>query len=175
MTRHRTPTPVRVGVFARVAQADRAVAELLEAGFRRDQISVICPKCGPGQFPDLEHVDPAGGHAAKAAAGGSAIGAVLGGLATIAGLTATGGLGLLAAGPLLAGMGGGAVAGGFIGAMLTRGLEPEVADFYDQALQRGRILVAVEPEPGPDEERRLAEAERAFEAAGAEPIPLREG
>jgi len=175
MARHRTPTPVRVGVFARVAQAERAVEELLEAGFRREQISVICPKCGPGQLAEVEHVEPAGGHAAKAAAGGGAIGAVLGGLATVAGLTATGGLGLLAAGPLLAGMGGGAVAGGFIGAMLTRGLEPEAADYYDQALQRGRVLVAVEAEPGPDESRRLADAERALEAAGAEPIPLREG
>jgi hypothetical protein len=28
--------------------------------------------------------------------------------------------------------------------MLTRGMEREVADFYDQALEKGQILVAVE-------------------------------
>jgi hypothetical protein len=62
------------------------------------------------------------------------------------------------------------VAGGFIGAMTTRGVTKEMADFYDQAVTRGKILVAIEDEA--DNTPRLATAERTFAEAGAEPLPL---
>ena len=34
------------------------------------------------------------------------------------------------------------LAGGLIGAMTTRGLESELADFFDQAVVKGKVLVA---------------------------------
>jgi hypothetical protein len=68
----------------------------------------------------------------------------------------------------------GAVWGGFLGAMMTRGLEKEAADFYDQAVQAGKLLVTVE-QTSPDQQPSLREAEQILAAAGAEPLPLTEG
>jgi len=68
----------------------------------------------------------------------------------------------------------GGIVGGLIGAMMTRGVEDELANFYDQAVVRGKILVAAEDrsERGP---QTLAAAARVLEEAGAEPMPLGEG
>jgi hypothetical protein len=56
--------------------------------------------------------------------------------------------------------------------MLTRGVEKEAADFYDQELRRGQILVVVERHgSGPS----LDDADRAMREAGAVPFSLREG
>jgi hypothetical protein len=172
--KHKPTLPVRVGVFDSLAAADLAVQRLIDAGFERDHITVICPTCSVDQYRDVDREPPAGARTPVAAASGGAIGAVLGGLVALAGVTATGGMGLLAAGPLLLGAGGGGVAGGLIGAMMTRGVEKEVADFYDQALERGQILVAVEEESENAPER-LALAETIIGSAGADPLALREG
>jgi len=168
----RSAPPIRVGVFPDVPAADAAVHGLVDAGFPKETISVICPSCEPTDFPGVERQAPAGSHTPEAAASGGAIGALLGGFAAGAGAAATGGTGLLFAGPLLAGAATGGLVGGFVGAMTTRGMEPEIADYYDQALRKGRILVAVEPSkesPAP------AKAEQVLERAGAEPVELRRG
>jgi hypothetical protein len=166
--------PVRVGVFESLLHADRAVERLLEAGFDRRHVSVICPQCSDESFGDVTRELPAGARTPARAVGGGAIGAVLGGLVTVVGLTATGGLGLLTVGPLLLAAGGGAVAGGFVGAMTSRGFERQAADFYDQALQRGQVLVAVE-DRGPDAAERLARAEHILAECGAHPMALPDG
>ncbi len=166
--------PTRIGVFDRIESAERAVDTLVEAGFTREQVTVICPTCTADAFHESKRKAPAGSHAPAAASVGSAIGVVLGGLAPLAGIVATGGIGLLAAGPLLAGVAGGAVAGGFVGAMLSRGFDSEMANFYDQALEKGKILVGVDC-GGDDCEARLAAAERILSDAGAETLPLTRG
>lgn len=166
--------PVRIGVFESLLVADRAVERLLESGLDREDISVICPQCSDESFGDVERELPAGARTPARALGGGAIGAMLGGLVTVVGLTATGGLGLLTVGPLLLGASGGAVAGGFLGAMSSRGFEPQAADFYDQALHRGQVLVAVEAR-GPLAAERLARAERVLAECGAHPMALPPG
>jgi len=83
-------------------------------------------------------------------------------------------MGLLAVGPLLLSAGTGALTGGLIGAMLSRGLEKEDANYYSQAVQGGKVLVSVEYE-GADQDERLAVAESVFREAGAEPVPLEKG
>jgi hypothetical protein len=168
-----THRPVRIGVFTKIGAADRAVTALVDAGIDKEHITVICPTC-TGELEQYRRAEPAGAHAPAAAAGGGAIGALLGGLIALVGVAATGGMSLLAAGPLIAGAGGGAVAGGFLGAMLTRGMEKETANYYDQALQRGDVLVAVE-EHGDDQGSKLALAESVLAAQGARPMKLREG
>lgn len=163
--------PIRAAVFENEARAEAAVRGLLDAGFAKDAVSVICPQCEAPLHPDVEHEDPAGDNTAEAAATGGAIGAVLGGVGAALGLAASGGTALVAFGPILGATAAGAVSGGFVGAMATRGFEPEIADFYSQALSRGDILVAVED----DDEARLDRAEQVFEAAGKRPIELRKG
>jgi hypothetical protein len=174
MTRFATDLPVRIAVFDRLSKADVVVQRLVDAGFSKKHITVVYPHSHPDQVEGVHVSEPAGAHAPAAAIGGGAIGALLGGFVAFAGAAATGGLSLLAIGPLVLGAGGGAVAGGLVGAMMSRGFDKEIANFYDQALRRGQILVSVE-EDGPDSQAHLALAEEIFAAAGAEPMSLTEG
>jgi outer membrane lipoprotein SlyB len=164
--------PVRIGVFADMSAADAAVARLHAAGFEKERITVVCsPSCPHVEFGDHQDKPPAGTSTPKAAASGGAIGALLGGFTSVAGAMIGGGTGLLVAGPLVLGVGGGALAGAFIGAMLSRGVETEATDFYDQAVQEGKVLVSVETIEE-NREQRLSDAERILREAGAEPHPL---
>jgi hypothetical protein len=165
--------PVRVGVFPTVAQADKAVKDLFDAGFSKDQIAVCCSDQHKEHlFGDLAHPVHTANYTAPAIAAGGAVGATLGGLALAATALVTGGASLLAFGTVL--IGGGALAGSFTGAMMTRGFEKEIADYYDAEVRVGKILVAVEVE-GEGHQARLAQAERIFTEAGAEPVALVEG
>lgn len=164
---------IRVGVFESAAAADRAVARLIAAGFEPDAVSVVCPTCAVDEFEPAQHVEPAGAHTRTAALTGGAIGSLLGGF-SMAVAAATGGVGLLIAGPLLLGAAAGGVAGGFIGAMTTRGIEHEIANFYDQALEKGQVLVAVE-RLGQDGNPDASVAERVLAEAGVLPLELPQG
>jgi hypothetical protein len=165
--------PVRAAVFTTPRDANQAVQRLLSAGFSPTQITVICSDENKERyFREFEHQETAGANTPAAAATGGALGATLGGVAAGAVGAATGGLPLLVAGGI--GLMAGAVWGGFLGAMMTRGLEKEAADYYDQAVQAGKILVTVEQQH-PDQRPTLLEAENVFAAAGAEPLPLPEG
>jgi outer membrane lipoprotein SlyB len=165
--------PVRAGVFSTVAATRVAITRLLAAGFKKDQITVITSDPEKiRQFREFEHQDPAGSHTPEAAAAGAAIGATLGGLAATTLAVNAAGLPLFIVGS--AGVMAGAVSGGFIGAMMTRSIEKEAANYYDQAVEEGKLLVAVE-ELHPEQHPPLAEAERILAEAGAEPIPLSEG
>ena len=166
---HGTRRPVRAGVFDEVESADKAVAGLLEAGFSPTQISVVCSDEAKRQhFAGLHEDEPSGSHTAEAAAAGGAIGLALGSRAALTGLVATGGVGLAAAGASL----GSGVTGSFVGAMLTRGVEKEAADFYDQELRRGQILIIVEDHT---EHPHFEDADRVMREAGAVPFSLRDG
>jgi hypothetical protein len=167
-----TVQPIRVGIFATVPAAERAVDALLSSGFSPEQITVVCSDPQKERnFEQFHHQDPAGTTTPAKAVAGGAIGAALGGLTILAG-AATGGAALLAAGGAVAWTGG--VLGGLIGAMMSRGVERELANYYDQEVQRGNLLVAVE-DHGDDSKNRLREAEQILADAGAAPMPLREG
>jgi hypothetical protein len=61
----------------------------------------------------------------------------------------------------------GGVLGGLIGVMMTRGVEKEAANFYNQEVTDGQILITVEvhdPPPHP----KLALAERILAEQGAD-------
>jgi hypothetical protein len=164
--------PIRLGIFATVPAAERAVDRLLAAGFTAEQVTVVCSDPQKERnFEAYHHEDPSGTTTPAKAIAGGAIGAALGGLTILAGAAATGGAALLVTGGAAAWTGG--VFGGLIGAMMSRGVEHEVADFYDQEVQRGNILVAVEDksESAPS---RLQEAEQILSDAGAEPMSLRD-
>jgi hypothetical protein len=165
--------PIRAAVFSTVEETKQAVARLLAAGFTKDQITVICSDDTKERFfREFEHQEQAGSNTPAAAATGGAIGATLGSLATGAVGLAIGGVPLIVAGGI--GLMAGAVWGGFLGAMMTRGIEKEAANFYDQEVQAGKLLVAVE-QTRPDARPSLNEAERILAEAGAQPMPLTEG
>ncbi|MGH7137058.1 MAG: hypothetical protein ACREHD_15060 [Pirellulales bacterium] len=165
--------PIRVGVFSTIRTADCAVDNLLKAGFTSDQISVVCSDLAIEEhFHRFEHEQPAGAHTGAAVAIGGAIGAALGGLTVLVGAVTTAGMALLAAGGLAAWTGG--IVGGLVGAMMTRGIEPELANYYDQAVTEGKILVAAE-DHSETQRQRLERAEHILSQCGAEPLALSEG
>jgi hypothetical protein len=161
------------GVFSNVEDATRAVHDLLGAGFTKEHITVLCSdETKERYFREFEHQDPAGTYTPTAAVVGGTIGAALGGVSVIATALATGSLALWAAGPITAWAGG--VAGGLVGAMMTRGVEKELANFYQQAVIEGQILVAAE-DHGENHEKTLARAAQILAHAGAKPVSLAEG
>jgi len=103
----------------------------------------------------------AGGAAAALAAGLTSVGAI-----------ATGGAGLLAAGPLiaaLAGAGAGAAGGGLLGTLIGMGLTEEEAKILDEEIREGGLLVTVEPQSdAPDPKPIFARnsAKRVFNRGG---------
>jgi heat induced stress protein YflT len=164
---------LEVGVFDAVEDARRAVQRLLDAGFSNEQITVVCSdETKERYFSEFEHQHPAGTYTPTATIAGGTIGALLGGLTIVASAIATGSLALWAAGPITAWAGG--VAGGLVGAMMTRGVEKELANFYQQAVVAGQILVAAE-DHGPDSTQNLAKAAQILAEAGAKPLLLPEG
>ena len=168
-SRH-APPPIRAAVFDDVTAADRAVANLLAAGFRAEQVSIICSDTAKRRhFAGLHEEQPSGSHTADATATGGTIGLLAGSLVALTSVAATGGIGLFAAGSII---GAGGITGSFVGAMMTRGIEREAADFYDQELRRGQILLVVEDH---SETPHLDDAEHAMHEAGAIPFTLHEG
>jgi hypothetical protein len=164
---------IEVGVFDAIEDARQAVRNLLDAGFSPSQITVMCSdETKEKYFQEFDHQEPAGTYSATAAIAGGTIGALLGGLTVAVSAVATGGVALWAAGPITAWFGG--VAGGLVGAMMTRGVEKELANFYQQAVLSGRILVAAEDHTA-NAPHMLAKAAKALADAGAPPMPLSEG
>lgn len=164
--------PVRVGVFTDVAHADQAVARLLQSGFSKDQLSVVCSdETVRAHYEGIKTEEPAGAHTPLAVAAGGTIGAI-GGLALAAVGAGMGNPVMLAAGGLAFWTGG--VVGGLVAAMMTRGIEKSAAELYSQALTDNKILVAVESHEA-DAATSLAKADKILSEAGAESLALPEG
>lgn len=79
------------------------------------------------------------------AASGGLLAAIVGGL-TAVGAISTGGVGLLASGPLVAALaagGAGAASGGIIGGAIGATIPEHKVKFYEDALEKGSVLVGV--------------------------------
>ncbi len=160
-----TERPCRVGYFTSKAGAERAVRDLMAAGFDENEIAIIWPSKGNHHLsPDVPEAQPPGSHGAEALAEGGAIGAAIGGIALAATAIISGGA-LLPAIPVV--VGGGAIAGGLSSLILSDGYGKGVGEHYLNALHQGKIVVGVEAE-GTNSDERLAQAERILTNAGAE-------
>lgn len=138
-----------VGYFDNWDRADHAVRNLIADGAPRDQISVVTLESAKGgRSAKVGDEDPHG------AEGGATAGAVLGGAAGVAlglGALAIPGVGpILAAGPLIAALAGGAVgaaaggiAGGLLGALVDAGVPRDKAERYVEGIRHGGVLVTL--------------------------------
>jgi hypothetical protein len=133
-----------VALYDTFDDAQTSVQDLMEGGFRRDDISVVAAD-EHGQYEPLAGTGGAGGLGE-----GAGLGAVLGGVAGLLvglGALAIPGIGpVLAAGPLaatLTGAGIGAVTGGLIGALVDVGIPEEEARSYAEGVRHGGTLVTV--------------------------------
>ena len=138
------------GVFDSRMQAHEALSQLLNAGFSKDDISLLVSDKGRDKlFSDSASSDDKSGKIAKGGATGAALGGVLG--AIVAGLTAVGsitvpGAGLLVAGPIVAalsGAGAGATVGGLSGALINAGFATEEANRYENEIKAGKAVLVV--------------------------------
>ncbi len=151
------------------AQAVLLVDRLKDAGFSRNDISVLMQDpTGTREFAvDNETKAPEG--AATGAAAGAVAGGGLGWLAGI-GALAIPGLGpLIAAGPIMAALTGAAVGGtlgGITGALVGLGIPEYEAKRYEGKLKGGRTLVSVHSENSDQTDR----AKEIFESVNAEDI-----
>lgn len=166
----RSNTPVRAGLFASPDHAETAVEGLLADGFDPETISVVCRD--PEQRErftrflhgplETETCDHGLGTAAKAGLG-------VGGAAALVELAITGGLSVFVIGAFAAF----AIAGTFAALLIDRGISDEVAEFYEQSVQAGEILIAVDIQ-GDDASQRRQRAEQVLRQAGSRPLPLTE-
>jgi len=162
--------PVKAAVFETAEAATRAVKDLREAGFSADQISVICSREHADYHFGECHQETAGDQT-DAALNAGTVGAMgLGGACVASAVVLSGGGALVAIGAFA-----GLTLSGTLAAMFaSRGVGKEAADFHEQALQAGNLLVAVEVHSD-DVEAWLERAEEVFRKEGVVPVALSEG
>lgn len=150
-------------------QAERIVDSLRNAGFSNTDISVLFPDTqGTKDFAHEKNTKAPEGAATGAGAGG-VMGGALGWLAGIGALAIPGIGPFVAAGPIMAMLGGaavGATLGGITGALVGMGIPEYEAKRYEGKLKQGNILISVHSENSTETDR----AEAIFKQAGAQDI-----
>jgi hypothetical protein len=157
------------GVFSTKEQVETAVAEMKREGFRNADISVLFPYNEGTKDFALEKGTKAPEGAAAGATSGAVVGGALGWLAGI-GMLAIPGLGpFIAAGPIMALLGGvgvGAAVGGLTGALIGMGIPEYVATRYEGRIKGGCILLSVHA----DDSKWIQKAKKILHQTGADDI-----
>jgi len=147
-----------IGLFNTMDDAQRAVHALIDSGFRREGISLVArdERGQPVRQNAVGDTESAAEGAGAGAVGGTVVGGAIG-LLIGAGLLTIPGIGpVLAAGPLAAaigtataaagagalGAGLGAATGGLVGGLIGAGVPEDEANYYNQSVQRGNVLVS---------------------------------
>ena len=135
-------------------QAESIVRALKSTGFPSTDISVLLPDTsGTRDFAHEQHTKVPEG-ATTGVVAGMGTGAVLGWLAGIGSLAIPGVGPFIAAGPIMAALGGAAVGGatgGIVGALVGMGIPEYEAKHYDGKITRGNILISVHTETSQQE------------------------
>jgi len=151
------------------SQAIAIANHLKNANFSSNDISVLFPdKAGTKDFAHEQHTKAPEGATTGGVAGG-VVGGAFGWLVGIGALAIPGVGPFIAAGPIMAALGGAAVGGavgGIAGALIGMGIPEYEAKRYEGKIKGGNILISVHTENS-DETKR---AKEIFELAGAEDI-----
>jgi hypothetical protein len=147
------------GMFRDRDIAERAYQAMSGRGYTRDDINVMMSdETRRRHFADDARQSELGTKAAEGAGVGAAVGGTLGavvGVAAAVGSIALPGIGLIALGPVaagLAGAGAGGVTGGLLGALVGSGIPEERARQYESGIKQGGILMGVRPRTPEDAE-----------------------
>lgn len=131
------------------SQAENIVDALKSVGFSNDSISALMPDKRTTKDFAHEHNTKAPEGATTGGVAGLGIGAAVGWLAGIGALAIPGVGPFIAAGPIMAALGGAAVgtaAGGVVGALVGMGIPEFEAKRYDAKIREGNILISVHTE-----------------------------
>ncbi|MFN7927942.1 MAG: hypothetical protein U0Y68_08340 [Blastocatellia bacterium] len=144
------------GTFSDRDSAERAYNSMLNRGYNRDDVNLMMSDDTRKKY--FSDDDTALGSKAMEGAGtGGAIGGIAGGI--IGALAAIGtnaivpGLGIVVAGPILAGLAGagaGGATGGIIGALIGAGIPEDRAKAYESDIKNGGIVMGVNPRTDED-------------------------
>src|SRR5436190_8785879 len=157
------------GIYRTSMAAERAVDQILAAGFSNNDISVLLPdNQSSREFAHEKNTKAPEGTTTGATAGG-VVGGTLGLLAGI-GTLAIPGLGpFIAAGPIMAGLAGlgvGGAVGGLIGALVGMGIPEYEAKRYEGRVKDGGVLLSVHC----DTSNEIARAKEILERSGADDV-----
>ncbi len=165
-----------IGVFYNRRDAEGALAELRDAGFSMNQVSVIAKDAG-NDVRDIAGAN-VGNKADEGAKSGAVTGATVGGLTGL--LVGLGTLAIPGVGPVilagevatalataLTGSAIGAAAGGIVGGLAGLGIPEDKARIYSDRFNKGHYLVMVE---GTDAE--VHDAERTLKGRGIEDFTI---
>jgi hypothetical protein len=151
------------------SQAVSIVDELKGANFSNNDISVLLPdKTGTKDFAHEQHTKAPEGATTGGVAGG-VVGGALGWLVGIGALAIPGVGPFIAAGPIMAALGGAAVGGavgGIAGGLIGLGIPEYEAKRYEGKVKNGNILISVHTE----DSDQIKLAKEIFKRAGAEDI-----
>lgn len=155
------------GVYATAEQASTAIDALASGGIPKSDISVLVAENARLDAFGIQKQSKAAEGAAIGGGIGGAVGAAVVGF-TAVGALATGGLGVIAAGPIvaaLAGAGAGAAAGGALGGLIGLGIPEHRVEYYRDALKQGSVLLGVTV---PDAD--ASNVERIMKDSGAQSV-----
>jgi hypothetical protein len=148
------------GMFRDRESAERAYGSLTSRGYSNDDVNLLMSdETRKKHFADDGRETELGTKAAEGAGKGAAIGGGIG--ATLAAIAAIGtsvalpGLGLVVAGPLLAGLAGagaGGATGGIIGALIGAGIPEERVKQYEEGVRNGGIVMGINARTDEDAE-----------------------
>jgi hypothetical protein len=149
------------GVFRSRDDAESAYNALIEKGYAPNEIILLMTdETHRTHFKGAVEVENNKNKAMEGVGVGSAIGgtlgAIVGAVAAIGTSVALPGLGLIIAGPIVAGLtgaGAGGLTGGLIGGLASSGMSNENAKAYEASLKEGAVVIGVVPKTA--EDRRL--------------------
>ena len=151
------------------SQAINIVNQLKAANFSNNDISVLLPdKSGTKDFAHEQHTKAPEGAATGGVTGG-VLGGALGWLVGVGALAIPGVGPFIAAGPIMAALGGaalGGAVGGIAGALIGLGIPEYEAKRYEGKIKDGNVLISVHTE-NRDE---ISRAKDIFKNSGAEDI-----
>jgi heat induced stress protein YflT len=157
------------GIYRSGDHAERAVTQLIDAGFPSTNISVLLPDTRTTkEFAHKKDTKAPEGTTAGATAGG-VIGGTLGVLAGVGALAIPGIGPFIAAGPIMAGLAGlgvGGAVGGLLGALVGMGIPEYEAKRYEGRVKGGGTLLSVHC----DTSAQVSRAKDLLAATGAEDI-----
>ena len=146
-----------IGVFVESDNAEEGLVALRDAGFSKDDLSLVFSHSDAAEEVRSQAASERGG---DSTVGGVVVGGVTGGV--ISGLIGAGLLAIPGAGPFLAagwlvsaagGAGVGAAAGGWLGAITRIGVPEDVAKRYEAEMAEGAWLVMALAYQGDEEEQ----------------------